>query len=170
MIANTNLDAKRRCKKCGRMLNKISPRCWACGTEYDHRACYPEQYAHPLCGKKVRVGGGGPTERAEGVVVRVVATSEAGEFAYLDNSGDIGYRASDCVPQLQLFSVKYHRKHPTTGAAGFDKRWAWVSAECRGQVKQKLSAADPHLEEVITCDEPNDVTALDGAVKPLRVF
>jgi len=65
----------------------------------NHRTMYPEQYAHPLCGKTVRTSTT-PPGKNEGVVERVV-TSRFGPLAILEgsdgphDSGDIAYAVSD---------------------------------------------------------------------------
>lgn len=63
-----------------------------------HREAYPEQYAHPLVGKKVRVTHGGKT-LAEGVVQRVMST-QWGKLVDLGTSSDEGepmaYGLWDC--------------------------------------------------------------------------
>ena len=79
---------------CGQQLPRISTRCPYCKKTRTHRECHPDQYTHPLCGKKVKVrtSAGFTTE---GVVERVVGT-RWGPLAHLDNSGDTAYHVSDC--------------------------------------------------------------------------
>lgn len=80
------------CKACSGLTPRISARCRACNAERTHKDCYPEQYAHPLVGKRVRVNEG----EAEGVVVRVVGT-RYGPLAHLDTGPqDLAYLLSDC--------------------------------------------------------------------------
>jgi hypothetical protein len=67
------------------------PSCGAAGTCCD---CYPEQYSHPLCGKRVRVVTKAGCE-AEGTLVRVVSC-RFGKLAHLDNSGNVGYLVRHC--------------------------------------------------------------------------
>lgn len=61
-----------------------------------HRDTYPEQYRHPLCGKRVRVVHNGK-EIARGTVERVMA-SRFGMIAALDDFDrtQTGYLASEC--------------------------------------------------------------------------
>jgi hypothetical protein len=85
--------------KCGYQLMPKQARCGRCGKQYDHRFWYPEQYDHPLVGKRVRVCQyveGDPIAR--GVVTRVVS-SRFGQLAHLDTSGDTAYAVRQCVPE-----------------------------------------------------------------------
>jgi hypothetical protein len=61
-----------------------------------HRELYPDQYTHPLVGRRVvvRTRAGG---RGEGVVERVVST-RFGLLAILDGDATQAWRVDDCTP------------------------------------------------------------------------
>ena len=61
-------------------------------TAQTHREMYPQQYEHPLVGKRVRVG----VVDTEGTVTRVVCT-RFGRLAILDGKADKAYLASACI-------------------------------------------------------------------------
>lgn len=65
--------------------------------QHDHRERYPEQYTHPLCGKRVRVFCTYTSNAVltEGTVTRVVST-RFGLLAHLDDGRDAAYSVSDC--------------------------------------------------------------------------
>ena len=68
----------------------------------DHRASYPEQYNHPLCGKKVRVrkrgepgaSGNAATADVSGKVERVVS-SRFGQLAHLEGTDEVWWLLQD---------------------------------------------------------------------------
>lgn len=63
----------------------------------DHKRRYPEQYSHPLCGKRVRVETHAGVQ-GEGVVERVV-NSRFGQLASVpDISTEVWWRVQDCKP------------------------------------------------------------------------
>ena len=57
----------------------------------EHRKLYPEQYTHPICGKKVRVG-----THLEFVVGRVVG-SGFGLLAIPEEDSRTSYLVSHCI-------------------------------------------------------------------------
>ncbi len=84
-----------QCKSCGAAIPKIAASCHHCGMLRSHRDCYPDQYAHHLVGKSVKV----KTRtgfKTEGTVERVVGT-RFGQLAHLDTSGDTAYLLRDCT-------------------------------------------------------------------------
>lgn len=100
---------------CGEnLISQIAAQCDKCGKQRSHKECYPEQYAHPLVGKKVRVKDGvRKGSDAIGVVLRVV-NSRFGPLAHLDTSGDTAYLVSHCKTTNDLDesdgSVKAYRE------------------------------------------------------------
>lgn len=74
-----------------------------------HRETYPEQYAHPLVGKRVRVRPRGPSTEAiaEGVVERVVTSPRWGQLAHLEGDAKSFWAVAAlevCPPQA--YSVR----------------------------------------------------------------
>ncbi len=55
-----------------------------------HREMYPEQYTHPLVGKRVTVG-----STVNGIVTRVVP-SRFGQLAEIDGNAQTFFRVVDC--------------------------------------------------------------------------
>jgi hypothetical protein len=86
----------RDCPDCGKPVQPISAKCPWCGRAFSHRDCYPEQYQHPLVGKRVRVSTRKGHEE-EGVVERVVST-RFGLLAHLEGGGDTARAVRDCTP------------------------------------------------------------------------
>jgi len=61
-----------------------------------HRETYPEQYEHPLCGRRVRVVTGAGFQ-TDGVVERVVST-RFGLLAHLEGEPRVAWALNDCTP------------------------------------------------------------------------
>jgi hypothetical protein len=84
-----------KCGSCGAKIPRCIGRCH-CGALRSHRDCYPEQYSHPIVGKRVSLPGilvhGLP---ARGVVERVVPT-RFGPLAILDSNPHAAYLLSEC--------------------------------------------------------------------------
>jgi hypothetical protein len=84
------------CPKCNRPNPPAAARCCWCPYEFGHRDCYPDQYRHPLVGKRVKVRTR-TSHETEGVVERVVQT-RFGPLAHLEGGGDTAWLVSDCTP------------------------------------------------------------------------
>jgi cyclopropane fatty-acyl-phospholipid synthase-like methyltransferase len=79
---------------CGAAVPFAALKCNACGREFSHREWYPEQYSHPLVGRRVSVRHQGSVVAA-GTVDRVVS-SRFGMLAHL--GGGSYYSTAACEP------------------------------------------------------------------------
>ena len=85
------------CPDCGHVNPPIIPKCINCGHTFTHRDCFPEQYKHPLAGRRVAVRTGHGYEH-EGTVERVVVSQRFGPLVLMDNGDPTAWSVKDCTP------------------------------------------------------------------------
>jgi len=64
-----------------------------------HREQYPEQYRHPMVGRRVRVLRVDGSTAAAGTVERVVRSERWGELAEFEDQGGTFWRVGDLVEE-----------------------------------------------------------------------
>lgn len=124
-----------------------------------HRELYPEQYEHPLCGRRVRIpdtaAAGVPVE---GTVARVVTSERWGQLAILEEyPEDRAWSVAECVPVEDLEPTPETLWHPAPA------RGAWYAL-----VHDSLWELPMFRDEDSTSPRQFDAERLKGAFEVSR--